>query len=122
MSSPLTINYPTSSSSSRLYIPVHRRGPSTSFPSSSSSSSSCASSPTHSWRSLSPVPDDRNPSLPIYSVSDLLLLSASPLSKFSPGDLNALRSAAPEVVQSRKQRKSREWHMRHSPSPSTSHR
>ncbi|OJA12075.1 hypothetical protein AZE42_02176 [Rhizopogon vesiculosus] len=120
MSSPITIKYPTSSSSSRLYVPVHRRVPSTGFLSSSPSSSSCASSPTHSSRSLSPAPHDGHPSLPIYTLSDLLLLASSPLSKFSSEDLDALRIAAPEVVQSRRQRKSREWHVRNSPSSSPS--
>ncbi|KAG0702068.1 hypothetical protein DFH29DRAFT_999712 [Suillus ampliporus] len=111
MSSPIAINYPTSSSSSRLYVPVHRRAPST--------SSSCASSPTHSSRSLSPMPHDRLPSLPIYTPSDLLLLASSPLSKLSPAEFRTLRAAAPEIVQSRKQRKSHEWHMRQSPFPSS---
>ncbi|KAG1729279.1 hypothetical protein EDB19DRAFT_1744126 [Suillus lakei] len=86
-------------SSSGLYIPVHRRASSTSSPSSSG-----VSSPADS---LSPLPHD---SLPIYTLSDLLLLA------LSREELSALRDAAPEVVQSRRQRKSHEWHMRHSPS------
>ncbi|KAG2343002.1 hypothetical protein BDR05DRAFT_1000316 [Suillus weaverae] len=90
------------SSSSALYIPVHRRTPST--------SSSAVSSPVHS---LSPLPHN---SLPIYTPSDLLLLASSPLSKLSREELGALRAAAPEIVQSRRQRKSHEWHMNHSPS------
>lgn len=89
------------SSSSGLYIPVHRRAPSP-----SSSSSSGVSSPTDS---LSPLPHD---SLPyVYTPSDLLLLASSPLSKLSREELSALRAAAPEIVQSRRQRKSHEWHM-----------
>ncbi|KAG1748356.1 uncharacterized protein EDB91DRAFT_876141 [Suillus paluster] len=114
MSSPLAINYPTSSSSS-LYIPVHRRAPSTGSP-----SSSCASSPAPSSRSLSPMLHDGHPSLPIYTPSDLLLLASSPLSRFSSEELSALRAVAPEIVQTRKQRKSHEWHMRQSPSSSPS--
>ncbi|KAG1837216.1 hypothetical protein DFJ58DRAFT_816394 [Suillus subalutaceus] len=92
------------SSSSGLYIPVHRRA------SSPSSSSSGVSSPANS--SL-PLPHD---SLPIYTPSDLLLLASSPLSKLSHEELSALRAAAPEIVQSRRQRKSHEWHMIHNPS------
>ncbi|KAG2065686.1 hypothetical protein BDR04DRAFT_1108108 [Suillus decipiens] len=91
------------SSSSGLYIPVHRRAASP-----SSSSSSVASSPTNS---LSSLPHD---SLPyIYTASDLLLLASSPLSRLSREELSALRTAAPEIVQSRRQRKSHEWHMNH---------
>ncbi|KAG2105753.1 uncharacterized protein F5147DRAFT_775081 [Suillus discolor] len=101
------------SSSSGLYIPVHRRAPSPS----SQSSSSVSSSPAHS---LSPLPHD---SLLIYTPSDLLLLASSPLSKLSNEELSALRAAAPEIVQSRRQRRSREWHMNHSPSwPGKPHR
>ncbi|KAG2757584.1 hypothetical protein P692DRAFT_20842828 [Suillus brevipes Sb2] len=94
-------------SSSGLYIPIHRRAPSA-----SSASSSGASSPASS---LSPLPHD---SLHIYTPSDLLLLASSPLSKLSPGELSALRAAAPEIVQSRRQRRSHEWHMNHNSSRS----
>ncbi|KAG2142112.1 hypothetical protein BD769DRAFT_51716 [Suillus cothurnatus] len=92
------------SSSSGLYIPVHRRAPSPSL-----STSSGGSSPANS---LSPLPHDMH----IYTPSDLLLLASSPLSKLSREEFSALRAAAPEIVQSRRQRKSHEWHMNHSPS------
>ncbi|KAG2133707.1 hypothetical protein DEU56DRAFT_810285 [Suillus clintonianus] len=101
------------SSSSGLYIPVHRRVPSTGSP-----SSSVTSSPAHSSCSLSPVPHD---SLPIYTPSDLLLLASSPLSKLSHEELSALRAIAPEIVQSRRQRKSHDWHTRRSQLPSRSY-
>ncbi|KAG2156897.1 uncharacterized protein EDB93DRAFT_1126272 [Suillus bovinus] len=93
------------SSSSGLYIPIHRRAASP-----SSSSSSRVSSPAHS---LSPLPHD---SPFIYTPSDLLLLASSPLSKLSHEEFNTLRAVAPEIVQSRRQRRSREWRMNHSPS------
>ncbi|KAG2142116.1 hypothetical protein BD769DRAFT_1425661 [Suillus cothurnatus] len=92
------------SSSSRLYIPVHRREPSADSPNSTK-----VSSPAYS---LPPSPHD---SLPIYTPSDLLLLASSPLSKMSPEELSALRATAPEIVQSRKQRRTHEWNMSFGP-------
>ncbi|KIJ62192.1 hypothetical protein HYDPIDRAFT_30729 [Hydnomerulius pinastri MD-312] len=136
MSSPIVINYsstqmyePSSSPSSPgLYVPLHRRNRSSGVPSSYnySTGSSRASSPTLSTssRSVSPLPHvapitDRDTSLPIYTPADLLLLSASPLAKLSPEHSNTLRAVAPEVVQSRKQRKAQEWRARHPGSSSS---
>ncbi|KAF8838791.1 hypothetical protein BDN67DRAFT_971017 [Paxillus ammoniavirescens] len=103
-----------------LYVPIHRRNRSSGVPSSytyAGSSSSRASSPspsTSSSTSSLPLPPT-HASLPIYTPADLLLLSFSPLARLSPEHIDAIRAAAPEVVQSRKQRKAREWHARHAP-------
>ncbi|KAF9235549.1 hypothetical protein BU15DRAFT_77872 [Melanogaster broomeanus] len=142
MSSPITINYspsparmyePASSPSSPgLYIPVHRRSHSSGVPSSYAySSSSRASSPppspslshTTSSRSASPLPHHTAQigMVPIYTPADLILLSASPLAKLSLEHRDALRAAAPELLQSRKQRKAREWRARHHPGGSAPH-
>ncbi|KAG2055990.1 hypothetical protein BDR06DRAFT_304805 [Suillus hirtellus] len=92
------------SSSSGLYIPVHRREPSP-----CSASSTKVSLPAHS---LSPLPHD---SRPIYTPSDMILLASSPLSKLSQNELNTLRAVAPEIVQSRRQRRTHEWSMSFGP-------
>ncbi|KAG1862409.1 hypothetical protein C8R48DRAFT_709909 [Suillus tomentosus] len=92
------------SSSSKLYIPVHRREPSP-----GSASSTKVSLPAHL---LSPLPHD---SRPIYTPSDMLLLASSPLSKLSQNELNTLRAVAPEIVQSKRQRRTHEWSMSFGP-------
>ncbi|KAG1823681.1 uncharacterized protein BJ212DRAFT_1574300 [Suillus subaureus] len=92
------------SSSSRLYIPVHRREPSTGSPSSTE-----VSPPADS---LSPLPHDNRP---IYTPSDMLLLASSPLPKLSREELSALRAAVPEIMQSQRQRKLHEWNMSFGP-------
>ncbi|KAG2105757.1 uncharacterized protein F5147DRAFT_236486 [Suillus discolor] len=115
------------SSSSKLYIPVHRREPSP-----GSASSTKASLPAHS---LSPLPHDSSEYYPlafthrvahtscssrhtgpiIYTPSDMLLLASSPLSKLSLDELNTLRAVAPEIVQSQRQRRTHEWSMSFGP-------
>ncbi|KAG1775565.1 hypothetical protein EV702DRAFT_1117594 [Suillus placidus] len=92
------------SSPSELYIPVHQRARSTSSPSSTE-----VSPPADS---LSPLP---HANLPIYTPSDMLLLASSPLSKLSREELIALRAAAPEIVQTQRQRKTHEWNMSFGP-------
>ncbi|KAH7928562.1 hypothetical protein BV22DRAFT_1117434 [Leucogyrophana mollusca] len=119
-SAPITIAYPSSSSympasptSGGLYVPVHRRGVSGSYSSSSRASSPTPSSSALSERSISPTPHERHTSLPIYTPADLLLLSSSPLSRLSPEERMTLREVAPVIVRNRKQRKAHEWQSRH---------
>ncbi|KAH7887097.1 hypothetical protein F5I97DRAFT_1105686 [Phlebopus sp. FC_14] len=117
-------------SSAGLYVPIHRRTPSSSSssdshspPPSPSPFSSPYTSPSSSTRSLSPSPHvhkmsveharARSLNIPIYTPADLLLLSTSPLARPSAELRDALKSAAPEVVQSRRQRKTLAWHARH---------
>ncbi|KAG1834828.1 hypothetical protein EV424DRAFT_1361022 [Suillus variegatus] len=114
------------SSSSGLYIPVHRRDPSP-----GSANSTKVLLPAHS---LSPLPHDsseyyhlafthrvaRTSCLsrhtgPIYTPSDMILLASSPLSKLSQNELNTLRAVAPEIVQSQRQRRTHEWNMSFGP-------
>lgn len=137
MSSPIVIRYPSQQDGER-YIPVHRRGFSSSqsaagiSPPCSYTNSSRASSPspseTPSMSSLTsdfssslhigrPVIVSSSPSpgysfIPVYTPADLLLLLSSPLSKLSQEDKDALHMAAPEVVLNRKQRKAQEWRAR----------
>ncbi|KAG1800361.1 uncharacterized protein HD556DRAFT_1029870 [Suillus plorans] len=94
------------SSSSKLYIPVHRREPPP-----GSASSTKVSLPAHS---LSPLPHDSR-LIPIYTPSDMLLLASSPLSKLSQDELSTLRAVAPEIVQSQRQRRTHEWNMSFGP-------
>ncbi|KAI6040862.1 hypothetical protein EDC04DRAFT_2893636 [Pisolithus marmoratus] len=137
MSFPIVIRYPSHQGGER-YVPVHRRGCSSSqsaagiSPPCSYTNSSRASSPspseTPSMSSLTsyfssslhigrPVivsssPSPGHSSIPVYTPADLLLLSSSPLSKLSQEDKHALHMAAPEVVLNRKRRKAQEWRAR----------
>ncbi|KAI6127520.1 hypothetical protein EDD17DRAFT_1766450 [Pisolithus thermaeus] len=138
MASPIAIRYP-SQKSGGLYVPVHRRGDSKPLsvsgisPSSSYTISSRASSPSPSEAaSISSLTSDFSsslhigrpvivssspsqghaPNIPIYTPADLLLLSTSPLSKLSKECKDALHSAVPEVVLTRKRRKAQEWRAR----------
>ncbi|KAG2065682.1 hypothetical protein BDR04DRAFT_142331 [Suillus decipiens] len=99
-SSVVTCSLATSvmSSSSGPYIPVHR------WEHSTSSSSLPEISST--------LPRDNRP---IYTISDMLLLASSPLSKLSREGLNTLRATAPEIVQSQRGRKTHEWNMSFGP-------
>ncbi|KAF8556816.1 hypothetical protein OG21DRAFT_1506026 [Imleria badia] len=87
--------------SSGLYVPIHRRTP-----------SSCTSSPSSSSRALSPIPSTH--SIPgVYTPAELLSLAHSPLVvPLSAVHADALRAVAPEIVQTRKQRKAMAWHAR----------
>ncbi|KAG8216921.1 hypothetical protein J3R82DRAFT_7197 [Butyriboletus roseoflavus] len=96
----------SSPSSPVIYVPIHRRTPSSS-PSPSSS------------RALSPSPAP--PIAGVYTPAELLLLSTSPLAKLSAEHVDALRAHVPEVVQTRKQRKALAWHARRpTPTPTSS--
>ncbi|KIM70796.1 hypothetical protein SCLCIDRAFT_169581 [Scleroderma citrinum Foug A] len=132
MSSPIPINAPSSRYGKELYIPVHRRAYLAGIsPSSSSyawSSSSRASSPTPSevtTCSLSSVASSSRgitSSLPIYTPANLIRLSSSPLSKLSEERREVLRTTAPEVMVTRKQRKAQEWRARQVGSPNSNQR
>ncbi|KAH0826686.1 hypothetical protein J3R83DRAFT_5077 [Lanmaoa asiatica] len=113
MSSPIPIPY----TSRGLYVPVHRRTPSNSSRTPSPSPSSFSSSRTYSSITIT-LPADVTHTVPapvpgVYTPAELLLLSASPLAKLSAGHVDALRALAPEVVQTRRQRKALTWHTRH---------
>ena len=98
-----------------LYVPVHRRGRST-----DSIRSESSDSDSYGVRSPSPALSTTSStfsahSLPVYTRSELLALANSPLSKsaLDAETLASMRSAAPSVVLSRRQKKSAEWHSRH---------
>ena len=115
-----------SSIPSALYIPVHKRNRSTSSAYSSASPSPLSSrgpSPLHSARTSSPLlgacthADSITEHQGVYTPAELLSLAHSPLAHALGSDVDArLRTVAPEVTLTRKQRKALAWHAR---SPST---
>ncbi|KAG6377372.1 hypothetical protein JVT61DRAFT_15168 [Boletus reticuloceps] len=134
MSSPIPHSYASASrtdseaspSSPGLYVPVHRRRRTPGYASSSESgtpTSSPASSPSSSARSLSPLRTPTPTPMPgIYTSNQLLILSHSPLiAQMSAAHVEALRAVAPEVVQTRKQRKALAWRARQATATVTQH-
>ncbi|KAJ3928777.1 MAG: hypothetical protein NXY57DRAFT_487858 [Lentinula lateritia] len=93
---------------SALYVPVHKRTTSRGGASSRDSLSSRSTTPTSSEHDSS----IGTLSIPIYSIQDLLLLSGSLLATLSPEQHDHLKDHAPEILPSRRQRKTIE-HQRH---------
>ncbi|KAJ3858010.1 hypothetical protein EV368DRAFT_77250 [Lentinula lateritia] len=92
---------------SALYVPVHKRTASRGGSSSRDSLSSRSTTPTSEHES-----SIETLSIPIYSIQDLLLLSDSLLATLSPEQHDHLKDHAPEILPSRRQRKTIE-HQRH---------
>jgi len=119
--------FTSQASSTSVYVPVHRRGRSSdSTRSGSDSESYGARSPSPALSATSSTFSTHN--FPVYTLPELLALAESPLTKgaLDAETLTAMRSAAPSVVLSRRQRKSAEWHLHHpngsSPSSPDSHK
>ncbi|KAJ4490264.1 hypothetical protein J3R30DRAFT_3729030 [Lentinula aciculospora] len=93
-----------------LYVPVHKRTASRGSASSSDSLSPRSTTPTSAHES-----NIESSPLPIYSIQDLLMLSNSDLTTFSHEQHEYLKDVAPEILLSRRQRKSIEHRRRYKP-------
>jgi hypothetical protein len=112
--------------SAGVYVPVHRRSHS---PASSSRSGRSTPDSVHSDGAhqsmvsfigqclLNPWTHTDHPTVPVYTIADLLHLQRSPLAKLSPDAKQAMRDVVPDIVLNRKAVETRRWKARQTPSP-----